>query len=378
MNIIDKIGRMVKARTAHLPPADSELVERGLSDVVRLDADPELLRQVEILRDSSDWTERIGAWESVREMGPSVSGWEWALRELIQQGDGWGQIFAAESLAWHTCCEYEAVPVLQAALATTLELNSYDWSRLACGAIGRYENLARPLIIRSRPTVLAALDAEDANVQGYAAKALGNWGRESRQALVKLADLHDRAEEPLRSHFLEMMQKIDPTITSSQNARVRALDDQDAAVRATAVTAMVRDGSRDEYFLPHLLSLFRDENPEVRRNLALGLGEMRAGSEESRMRLKQLATDNDPTVRLAAAYALVRLTVDPDENLKLLRDALQSDVAQLRLLAAWTIGEVGDYSPWRCKKALAGARRKEGREEIREMMTLALQKLGRW
>ncbi len=308
-------------------------------------------------------------------MGPSVRGWQKALRELIHQADGWGRIFAAESLACHACCESEAVPVLLVTLASTLELRRYEWSRLACGAIGRYDNLSRPLVDQSVPAMLDALDAEDGNVQGYAAKALGNWGLHSRPALVKLADLHDHAEDPLRAHYLEVMKKIDPSINTAQDARVLALDDQDDMVRATAVASMVRNGLEEGTDPSHLLSLFRDESAEVRCNLAIALGDLQIPGNDSLVRLRRLAEDSDPAVRLAAAYAFVRLSVNTGENLKRLRHGLRSEIERLRLLAAWALGEVGGAARWRCRTALKIAQRSEPCEEVRLALALALHKL---
>ncbi len=377
MTTMDKIGQMVQSRTAQFGLTRSELTERGLSDAAHLESDPELLRQIEKLRDAVEWPDRIRAWESVREMGPTVSGWKKALQELIYQGDGWGRIFAAESLAWHRCCEDDAVPVLLVALSSTLELEHYDWSRLACGAIGRFGKLPRPLIAQTVPAMLEALDADDGNVQGYAAQALGNWGEFSRPALVKIADLHDDATEPLRAHYLEVLKKIDPTISSTQDARVRALDDQDGVVRATAVASMARNGTEEEAILPHLFSLFRDDSSEVRRNLALALGDLQVDGEEARSRLRQLTEDEDPAVRLAAAYAFVRLAAEPELHLKHLRQGLKSEAPRVRLLAAWAMGEVGSLAPWRSRIALIKAQRSETRDEVREMLSLALRKLGK-
>lgn len=372
----EDIGALVESRALVFWYGRSELANRGLDEVGRLDADPEMLRQVGILRDSRNWSQRVRAWDRVREMGPSIRGWTQALREMIFQADGWGRILAAESLAWHRCCEAEAVPVLLITLQSTLETGFYDWSRMACGALGRYATLPRPLTDQAIPALINALDATDANVQGYAAMALGNFGERARPALVKIADLHDRSEDPLRTHYLEVLQKIDPSIDTSHDARLRALDDNDEGVRAGAVASLGRVGPPAAPALPELLPLAGDDSPDVRRNLALALGDLQVADEDVLHRLRFLSEDAHPAVQLAAAYASIRLGSSVRESLARLRRGLTADAEPVRLLAAWALGEVGEKSRWRTTLVLKNALRTEGQEKVRDTIRQALGKLG--
>lgn len=375
MSIMEKIGELVRIRTADLPPVHSELASRGLSDTARLESDPELLRQVSILRDSLEWDERIRAWEKLRVMGPSVSGWERALQELLREADGWGRIFAAESLAWHACSEVDAVPVLLVTLESTLELQRYDWSRLACGAIGKYPSLPRPLTEQAVPTLTEALRVDDRDVCGYAAIALGNWGKQSRSALVELANLYDGAGELMRDHYLEVMRKIDPAIEDALDALASALDSADPEVRARATASVGQRTKAGRRLLETLLPLARDEDREVRRNLALTLGQMGAEPAEVEAALRRLAEDAEPVVRLATAYALARLGIDSGPNLQRLRRGLKNGTEPLRLLSAWALGEVGGQSRWRTTTALRLALHREESETVREAIQSALRQL---
>lgn len=372
----EDIGALVESRALIFWYGRSELADRGLNDIGLLEDDPEMLRQVAILRDSRNWSQRVRAWERVREMGPSTRGWTRALRELIFQADGWARIFAAESLAWHRCCEAEAVPILLITLESTLETGHFDWSRAACGAIGRYSTLPRPLTDQAVPAMMTALDAADANVQGYAALALGNWGARSRPALVKIADLHDRAEDPLRTHYLEVLQKIDPSIDNSNDARLRALDDNDEGIRAGAIASLGRVGPPAAQALPDLLPLARDDSPDVRRNLALALGDLQVADEDVLHRLQALMEDAHPTVQLAAAYASIRLDSAVRENLSKLRRGLHAASEPVRLLAAWALGEVGGRSRWRSILALKKCLHGEPDQKVRDTAKRALGKLG--
>ncbi len=373
----DDIGAMVESKTLVLWYGRSELASRSLDEIGRLEADPEILRLVDILSDSKSWSRRIRAWEKIREMGPSIRGWTHSLRDLIFHADGWARIFAAESLAHHACCEAEAVPVLLITLESTLEMRYYDWSRMACGAIGRYPNLPRPLTDQAIPAMLNALDASDANVQGYAAQALGRWGDRSRPALVRLADLHDAADDPLRSHYQSILRQIDPTISDSLQARISALDDADETIRAGAVASLGRTGPQAAAALPQLLALSRDESPQVRRNIALALGELQNSEKDVVHQLKLLSADEHPVVQAAAAYGCARLGIDVKPNLSRLRRALTSDAEPVRLLAAWALGEVGERTGWRSRSALRKALRTERDEKVAAVLRRSLDKLGR-
>ncbi len=372
----DDIGAMVESKTLVLWYGRSELASRSLDEIGQLEADPEMIRLTRILSDSKSWPKRVRAWESIREMGPSIKGWTHSLRDIIFHADGWARIFAAESLANHACCEAEAVPVLLITLESTLEMRFYDWSRMACGAIGRYPNLARPLTDQAIPAMLDALDSSDANVQGYAAQALGNWGERSRPALVRIADLHDATEDPLRSHYRSILRRIDPSVENTHDARLSALGDEDEKVRSGAVASLGRVGPQAASAIPQLLPLSRDASPEVRRNLALTLGDLQQSEQSVLNKLSILTADDHPAVQLAAAYACIRLDVGVRQNLARLRSGLTLEAQPARLLAAWALGEVGERSRWRNALALRKALRTENDEKVAATVRQALAKLG--
>ncbi|NIO36823.1 hypothetical protein GTO27_03870, partial [Candidatus Bathyarchaeota archaeon] len=135
---IDKIGQVVKAKTMSLQRASSALALRGLAEIAKLDTDPLVSRLIGIIRESESWQERSDAWEKIRKLGPQHGGWERSLKNLIYSSDGWGRIFASESLSWHRCAPEDATPVLIATLEAALENNRNDWARVGCGAIGKY------------------------------------------------------------------------------------------------------------------------------------------------------------------------------------------------------------------------------------------------
>ncbi len=372
MTELKQIGQLVRARTLNLQRASTDLVARGLEDLARLELDPRLARLIEQLQDAEQWPKRVAAWQQLRELGPAVPGWREALRELIYDGDGWARIFSAEALAWHGCCPADTVPVLIAAIDASLDLRQFDWARMACGALGKYVGLPQPLPVQALPVLLRALGAEDHNVRGYAALALGNLGKISRTALVKIANLLDRAEGPLSECYLKALRKIDPDIDTPMDAWVSALDHDDPAIRADAVSAIGRKGNGASQAVPDLLRMAQDYSAEVRRVVALALARIEVATQSVLTRLQQLSADDDPAVRLASSYALFKLGDKTGDRLKQLRAGLRESEPAARLLSAWALGNTGASAGWFTQRALARAMGREKVPEVRSEMERAL------
>ncbi|WP_305042367.1 HEAT repeat domain-containing protein [Geoalkalibacter sp.] len=372
---LHELAQIVEAQAPRTVPPASELIRRGAADIARLHMDPRIEPLIERLGNAGDWAGQLEAWEEIRELGPHLSGWESALCHLIHQGEGWARIFAAESLACHARAETQAVPVLLATLAAALRLGQHDWARMACGALGRFTNLAHPLIQRAVPALKDALSAEDLDVQAYAALALGNYGPQAHAALVRLAELWERAPEGLARHFAAVVGQIAPEADSPFLARLEALHDPCESTRAEAVAALGRRRREIAPALDRLLPLAGDESPDVRRNLALALGELPHPDEQARVRLAHLCRDGDTQVRLAAAYASIRQGEDVAAQAARLRGALRDNCRESRRLAAWALGETAQTSPWRTRKALNQALGRETDPATRQVLEQALAKL---
>jgi HEAT repeat protein len=372
---IKKIGNIVKAGTVSLQKPISGLARRGLSDLTRLETDPEILRLVKIIQRPTHWEERVRAWQKVRKMGPSFRGWEASLRDLIYNADGWAGIFAAESFSAYACCEEDAVPVLIVTLEATLNLRKYDWARMACGAIGQYTRLSRKLVSRSVPALIHALDADDRNVRLYAARALGNWGSFSKAALYKLSELLDRADDPMKASYLEVLQKIDPSIKNSLDALASALEDSDPDTRIKILADVASKGKAAARTLPHLLKLSGDDSLSVRRFLAFSLGQIQIATSEVIATLQTLANDMEPSVRLAASHALLKLNAGTEAHLNFLIRCLNSRDKVLRLMSAGALGEIGHLNRRLSISSLKKAFKAENDEEIKKNIQAAVNNL---
>lgn len=376
MDNLHEISHLVDTLALENSSLNSALARRGLDDLTRLGSDARVQELIDALCNGKHWRDQIAAWEDLREMDAQTRGWESSLRKLIHQTSGWTRILSAEALANQATAVDDAVPVLLLTLDAALRLRQFTWARMACGAIGRFEALPRPLMERTIAALTRALAAEDSDVQGYAALALGNFGFHARPALVRLAELKEQSEGPLAEHFARVLRRIDADIEHSSDARIIALEDRQDAIRAEAVAAIGTRGEEINRALPHLMRLFGDDSPEVRRNLALALADIESPDGDVVTRLAHLCRDPHPSVRMAASYASVRLGQDIKAHSAELREGLNESSTDARALAAWALGRTGHHFPWRSQSALKKALRSEKHGPTRRTMESALARLG--
>ncbi len=376
MTDIEKLGQMVTTRSRQLRQSTpTGLVSRGLGDLDRLATDPELKRLIDELQHPANWNRQIDAWQQIRRLAPETPGWVSSLKQVLNDDGGWASILAAEALAWHGRAEREAIPVLISTLESSLTLGLFEWARVACGAMGRYRNLPEQIVAPALPALLKALDVSDPDVRGYAAITLGNLGPLGQPALVQLARLADLAEPPLKDCYLEALQKIEPHARSGREALLAALEAADPALRCRALDALAEGGCVPPEVVPQLLALVNDQDRNVRKHLALTLGELRTEEQAALGKLKHLQEDSDPAVCLAASYALTRLGIEPQRHLKHLRQNLQNPDPEARHLSAWALGHTGGHQRWRSQRALKGALSREKNDQVRVSMEKAIANL---
>ncbi|RNC70989.1 MAG: HEAT repeat domain-containing protein [Desulfuromonadales bacterium] len=375
MSGVDKVGELVAARVSALRDTQAILVRRAINDLARLEVDPWLLKLVETLKGSSDWNERIRAWEELHDVSPATPGWDNALRGVLHTGDGWGKILAAEIFAWNRLRAEEAVPVLTVTIQATIELGHLEWARVACGALGRYGVLPLPLVTLALPALLDALDAGDSDVILYAAETLGSWGGRARRALVGLVGAIDRSEGQVSEHLLASLKKIEPSAGTGTEALLVALDEADPVFRADAARALFLRRELPCETAERIAACARDNDPRVRKFIALALGNYRSCSHNILRNLERLSEDDDAAVRLAASHASVRLDVGLARHLKILEKSLAEDDRDLRVFGAWSLGDVGWADCRRSTLALRHALASERDENVRAVLRKALENL---
>lgn len=372
----DQVGQLVRARTAALQRLPSSLAQRGLEQLSRLLIDPEVAHWTSEIRNGKSWEARSTAWQKLRQMGPQRIGWESALRDLIYTSDGWGRIFAAESLAFHSKCQEDAVPVLIATIEAGMKHGSYDWVRVACGSIGKYKELNPSVKGAAIGALMAALECEDYNVSGYAAESLSTFGADAKGAIPKMVSLARSKENWLRDIYWSILQRFQPSIEDPVDALIWATTSSDAKVRGEAVCEIAKFEKDADKAIPRLLSLATDQSADVRRFLGFAFGHIQRNEDKVRATVDRLFHDQDLSVCTAAAYASLRLGINLDDSHGFLCMALHEKDSFVRYLSSWALGKVGQYKREKSISKLRGALLAEEDAQVRHNIENSLRRLG--
>ena len=116
---------------------------------------------------------------------------------------------------------------------------------------------------------------------------------------------------------------------------VNQLGDTEAVRRTEAAEALVKMGPKAIDALIHGLS---DENPQLREMSAWTLSEIKAPAARVVPALISVLTDPDENIRVVGSVALQNLG---ESAVPYLIDALTADSADIRLNAAYALGEIG-------------------------------------
>lgn len=116
---------------------------------------------------------------------------------------------------------------------------------------------------------------------------------------------------------------------------VNQLGDTEAVRRTEAAEALVKMGPKAIDALIHGLS---DENPQIREMSAWTLSEIKAPAARVVPALISVLTDPDENIRVVGSVALQNLG---ESAVPYLIDALTADSADIRLNAAYALGEIG-------------------------------------
>ncbi len=373
--VSDQIGQLVRARTASLQRSPSSFARRGLEQLSLLLIDPEVAHWISEVRNGKSWEARSAAWLKLRQMGPQCIGWEPALRDLIYTSDGWGRIFAAESLAFHSKCQEDTVPVLIAVIEAGMKLATYDWARVACGTIGKYKELNPSVKEAAIGALMSALECEDYNVSGYAAESLSTFGADAMGAIPKIVSLARSKENWLRDIYWAILQKFHSSIEDAVGALIWATTSSDTKVRGEAVCEIAKFGQDAEKAIPRLLLLATDQSPDVRRFLGFALGHIQSNEDKVRAALDRLFHDHNLSVRIAAAYASLRLGINQGDSHSFLCRALHEKDCFVRYLSSWALGEVGQYSREKSISELQGTLLAEEDAQVRQNIENSLNRL---
>ena len=190
----------------------------------------------------------------------------------------------------------------------------------------------------ARPALIEALKANDTGLRLGAAKALGEMGAHSRDAIPGLIENLGHADEELRGEVIETLARIgkdavtplskslawpDPKLRSGSARALAAIgadaapagpallallqSEKENAVRAALLTAMPRIGLPQEQIVPPLVKAFRNGDAEIQSAALNGLLAIRPAEKAVVPALAALLMDSQPGISERAALALGRL-----------------------------------------------------------------------
>jgi HEAT repeat protein len=227
---------------------------------------------------------------------------------------------------------------------------------------------------RDRPTRYwrKALTSADPKTQVESHEALKEGGRLAVPVLIEL--LRDSSPE-VRWHAAELLGQAGPAErgdSATQEALVRALQDDDPHVRAVAASslsvlggaspaaipvlrdmlttgerlaalrALTRYGPDAEPAMPRLVELLKDKDSEVRWRAAMTLGKIGPAARGTVPALVAALQDEDALVREHAAEALGDIGPDARDAVPALTTALRDPDARVRRDAVRSLGQIGE------------------------------------
>lgn len=164
------------------------------------------------------------------------------------------------------------------------------------------------------PTLLAALKDKDPALRSRAAFLLGSVGPGPTAQTAAPALTEALADEaaPVRLEAALALSQLRQTSPKVVAPLIEALKSSDADVRRRAASGVAQVGPAAKEAIPLLVNLLKDRADDtVRGAAASALGSMGAEAKDALPALRAALHDDQPTVRLQVAAALVRLSTQP-------------------------------------------------------------------
>jgi HEAT repeat protein len=154
---------------------------------------------------------------------------------------------------------------------------------------------------------------ESLDVRLEAAAALGRLDGESALALSTLQELAQRDDiQPLAlATAIDVLGRSQEAASLLQDAARAWLAAEAVEVREAALLAVSRWGAAGRPLIATVLELLEDEDPVVREQAAVAVGQLRPSLAVAREPLEAAAHDEDAAVAAAAQHALQQLSDPP-------------------------------------------------------------------
>lgn len=204
--------------------------------------------------------------------------------------------------------------------------------------------IASQALIKIGPAIVPCLNKRlrepaEKELRQLMIRTLSAIGPEAREAIPDLERLFDDPEHDTRLAVLQALLEIEPRVARLSPILARALRDGDPQVRSYAVRAAGNAGLAAATHAPQLVKLLDDradrwhaisnhffDSRPVRFDAAMALAEMGNAGRPALANLQAMMhTDDDPIVRVAAAYAIIRLGGHTPAAIRVLIDQVRGE-----------------------------------------------------
>jgi HEAT repeat protein len=201
-------------------------------------------------------------------------------------------------------------------------------------------------------------------------------GPASAQLAGSLIDqLHNSSPDARRAAAFKLGQNCANPSPQTVPALVKALDDPEGAVRATAAESLGALGQASQKAVPDLVAHAGDKDAEVRGAIALSLGRLNMRSDRVLETLTKLSGDQDPDVQRDATIAFALLGKMDSSTMPKVMEALREGKSRSVDAAQALCIRLGVASPKKVVPALI-AGLQENREPMGSRILWALKTLG--
>lgn len=191
-------------------------------------------------------------------------------------------------------------------------------------------------------TLAQALEDEDHHVSALAAQALGEIGSPAQPASTGLSQALEHMNAGVRRQAAAALGKIldeapgvaDPAVLDSLKKATR---DEDAAVRAQALTALATVGGATDLLMRGL----EDASPNVRQAAVAALGDQGDWDDDALAAMARMLSDSNDEVQAAAAQAVGKTGRATQAALIGLVRQLQNDTMDVQSAAIQALGKLG-------------------------------------
>jgi HEAT repeat protein len=230
------------------------------------------------------------------------------------------------------------------------------------------------------PALTEALQSDDSQVRAYAANAIGQIGQAARQVAPELIKLMTDEDAVVRREVRDALLAIEAPREMTRPLMLRALNNAEPADAAAALAtlaelgeavvpelcqalddpracywaslALADMGPKAKAAVPQLAKLLDSEDPDVRMQALITLGAIGPAAQQTVPHMIELlGQDPFESVQYAAAYALGCVAKPQQATDELVR-ALDSEDPFLRVAAAWSLLRLADSETPATKKAV--------------------------